>query len=353
MEDLEGLLNSIQNNQAIWLADVHGFFVEKLGAGNQTRFWETIADLPQLKVLNFNYFLDACLTAATLKLVLGGALGVSNISINDAKLCMGSSRKISLQNHELLTTVRISQLHLIGELSTLDPLIRMCASAPNLKTVKIHMARPRSNLLALKSVQSLAQTGIEKLELLNVPLDSQTMSYLMGQLTDESSTLGTYLKELTLDCGEFLTSSACSAIGGMLQTNSRLGKLALKGSRVEESGIVHITNGLKVNRKLWCFQMSQENVLSVPEREEAFLDMLQHNYYLESIALSRSNNNHAQSSFFQKIDFYLTMNSTQIRRLLLNVNVGREQILDKVVTHSNSLDYVYHLLGGNPHFMAL
>lgn len=93
--------------------------------------------------------------------------------------------------------------------------------------------------------------------------------------------------------------------------------------------------------------MSHDNIGQ--QGQAAFVDMLrEHNYFLESIVLP-----YQSEMFLSTLDFFLKMNATQIRRLLLNDNANAEQIIDKILVHSSNLDYVFHLLLGNPNLISL
>ena len=161
--------------------------------------------------------------------------------------------------------------------------------------------------------------------------------------------LSTTLRDLVLECDEVLGLKACCAIGDLLKQNSTLlERLVLWGTQVDEGGMLFIADCMKQNQKLKILHMSHENI-SI-KSQLALLDMLQHhNYYLETLLLRSLFG--SDKEIFKRTDFFLKLNTTCLRRLLLNINASREQIFDKLVVHSNNLDYLFHLLKANPTFV--
>lgn len=352
--DWNVLLEALQQNRTVRSVRIHGFFMEKLTPTHQKLFWEAIGSLPNLKELYINYFLDFWLTEDALSSVLSRACKLTKLSIHDSKIsCRGNERElVSLENHISLATVHFSQLYVSCEQSTLDSIIKSTASAPNLRKVIIRMAQQQRHLLSNKSLEELVRKRLTTLELRKIVLDTDNLEYLMRQLQQRQNSeeqtvlLSSTLKELVLECGETLPQKACAAVGSMLQNNHTLERLELWGGRIDESGLLCIAENLKCNRRLRVFHMSHENITK--RGRDALVEMLRYNVFLESIVLRTFQ----EADFLQTVNFFLKMNTTQIRRLLLNVNVNQEQIFDKLVIHSKNLDYLFHLLQRNPLFLV-
>lgn len=249
MLNFERLLKSIVNNRTVKVVRTHGFFLEKLSPTQQLHFLEAIAGLTSLEQLHTNYFLNFPLTSAMLKRLLGNALRLTHLCIHDSKLSIDNHLTLSLQNQHNLRIVNLSQISLAGQDSTLDSIMSLCTSAPNLQKLVIRMAQPQSNL-APSTIELLAQKRLKTLELRRVPLDDNLMILLLQFLGGNETALSKSLQELALESDEMLNESSCVAIGEMLQSNSSLAKLELWGNKVDPSGISYITNALKSNRTL-------------------------------------------------------------------------------------------------------
>ena len=429
--DHKRLLNDIQNNPNIKTLRVHGFFVQKLSLGYQELFWETVCNLPHLETLHMSYFLDCDLSASAWNACLRRATSLTKISIHDVVLSTCDIATISLEHLSALTAISISQVHLSQHhrKDGVHPLIAMCVTAPNLQSLILRMAHQQlqqqqqhESLLISKSLDLLAQTTLTTLELRRIVHSHDSLSHLLQHLIQATCPLSQTLKYLALDMEDHLSHRGFVSIGEMLQSNSRLERLELLGSRIDRDGIVfraqplqdstshlmkrHITRSFPWNSTLMNLLLHTENYLSYEccvsigeilrhnsrlERlelwgssvdedglilmvqslqsnrqlkalymshdtssvraQKAFVAMLQHhNFTLEALvlrSLGRWN-----EEFLKTIIFYLRLNATQIRELLLNVNVTQMQFLDKLVLHTDTLDYVFHLLRGNPSFMS-
>ena len=375
--DCESLLQAIRQNQTIQTVRVHGFFVEQLSSSHhqKKRLWKALGSLPQLKELHFNYFLGSSLTVEALNLVLGRAFGLAKLYLHDCKVSLGDTHGsrtdmsatktslVSLKQHTALRDVHITQLILSDDETTpaaLDPLVQMLVSAPNLQMLTLRMAQPQSNLLSERTLDVLANnSGLRTLDLRHIVLDTSSMTRFMHQLTltkeSPSSSfqgngrwVGSSMKDLVLETEQVLNQDACLAIAKVLQHNNALERVDLFGSQIDERGLVAMAQSLKQNCKIRVFHLSYKNI--TPKGQEVLIDMLRHNHYLESMVFPRSLEN--STDFLPTVDFYLQMNTTHIRRLLLNVNVDRDQIFDKLVVHADKVDYLFHLLRGNPSFLT-
>ncbi|CAB9526774.1 expressed unknown protein [Seminavis robusta] len=367
--DRTSLFRAMQQNKTVKTARIHGFFVQKLTEQEQQRLWDTIGgDMPQLlETLHCNYFLDFPLQTIHLNTVLSRAVHLTKLSIHDTILSNTTTGSIldavSLKQHVNLTSIVVSQLYLDrnnnnsssnNSANILNSFVAMCTTAPNLQKLIVRMALQEGtdSLLSCKTLESLAQTNLVTLELRRMVHSNYHLSSLMNHhLAHKTNPTGMShsLKELVLHGENQLNESACMAMAHVLQENSVLERLELWGSNVDEAGFLAIAKALKSNRRLKTLYLSHDNILSNKNHRQAILEMLQHNVFLESMFLR--GNCHQHWEFLQTMDFYLQMNTTYIRRLLLHVNVNKEQILDKLNTHSSNLDYLFHILRGNPGFI--
>lgn len=347
MMNSQKLLKAIQSNTSVTIVNIDGFFMENFTVRHQIGFWDAIAALPKQEQLHINYFLDLELTSSILQRVVGNALRLTNLSIHDTKLRHYSDLTMSFKDHKDLTTISITQLELSEEQSHLGSLLSTCFFAPNLQKFTLRMAKPQMmGFFDPVTINQLAQKSLKTLELRRVLLDNNSLIQVMETLIGNKTALAGSLRELILECDE-MNASSCAAVGRMLQSNCTLLHLELWGWHIDPSGIKFITNALKTNRMLKVLQMSHVNIGL--HGQEYFCDMLQHNFFLESIVLQQSFHD---TKFLKTLDFFLKMNMTQIRRLMLNVNATTEQIFDKILVHASNLGYVYHLLRGNPGFIS-
>ena len=351
MMNRKRLLKAIQNNQTVRIVNIDGFFMENFTVRQQLDFWDAIANLPNLEEIHISYFLGLGLESSALQCIACKALRLINLSIHDTNLLPGGDWNVSFKDHPALSVISITQLSISQPSSSeketaLDKLLSACLSAPNLRKLTIRMAQTQSNLLNHSTIHKLAQTTLKTLELRRVVLDDEALGHLMRLLTGTKTALAGSLRELVVECGEMLKVSGCASISEMLQSNSSLVHLELWGTCIDASGTKLITEALKTNRKLKVLHMSHVNIGW--NEQQKFFEMLQYNYFLESIVLQQSLHD---TMFLRTLDFFLKMNTTQIRRLMLNINANAEQILDKILVHSINLNYVYHLLRGNPDFI--
>jgi hypothetical protein len=157
--------------------------------------------------------------------------------------------------------------------------------------------------------------------------------------------LSIYLRDLVVEHDNLLEENTCRSLGEMLQHNQTVERLELWGPLIDPKGLQVMINELKHNRKLKVIHLSHENI-SI-ETEEDFIGMLHQNYFLETLQLP----SFSREDIMEKIQFYLRLNATCLRRLMLNINASREQIFDKLVVHSENVNYLFHILRGNPLFL--
>ena len=353
--DFESLVEALSLNTSVTRIRIHGFFVEKLSSQRQDRLWETVGNLPSLEELYLNYFVDFSLHSTALSQVLHRALYLRKLSIHDSNFVWkdddNEDSRISLKDHKSLTTVNISQLQTPVDTgySSLNLLIDMLATAPNVNKIMLRVAQDQHYPISSQSLELLSLKSLKILDLRNIVLSNDSMiefmQHLMHSKEQQPKPLGRTLKDIALQCDEVLNEEACVAMGQMLQQNTTLERLELWGARIDDGGLVFIANSLKINRSLKVLQLSHDNITKAGQ--QAIVGMLERNCFLESIIL-RCFDSH---TFLATIDFYLTMNATQIRRLMINENASKEQIFDKLVVHTNRLDYLFHLLRGNPSFV--
>lgn len=364
--DNESLLQAIQLNTTVQTVRVQGFFVDQLSSHHQKALWKALGNLPKLTEFHFQYFLDSSITLNILNFILSRAVRLVKLIIHDCKVSLlsdtGGNSLLALDQHLALKRIKIDQLFLpdnadrYGKLAALDPLIDMMASAPNLQNFSLNMSEntPHDQLFSKQALNLLlAQSNLQGLDLGTIIFDNSSMARLMHQLTirpseEESLLKGIGLKELVLQSENNLNLEACLAISQMLHHNTTLIWLDLLGNKIDEVGLVAIANSLKHNRNLKALILRHSNITA--SGQKALVDMLQDNHYLESIFL-RTSRSDGDIAFRHRLSFFLQMNVTRIRRLLLNVNVDREQIFDKLVVHADKADYLFHLLRGNPSFL--
>lgn len=153
------------------------------------------------------------------------------------------------------------------------------------------------------------------------------------------------LRDLVLECNDLLEYKSCRSIGSMLQKNQTIERLELWGESIDEWGIPYIADKVKENQKLQSLYLSHKNINM--EGQISLVDMLTHNRLVIELNILPFVN----EGLLNRTNFFLKLNSTCLRRLLLDVNASRKQICDKLVVHSDNLNYLYHILHGNPMFL--
>lgn len=375
----ESLVQALQQNQTVHTVRIDGFFVDQLlspfmGDPMTARqhqqqkkgLWQALGSLPKLQELHMNYFVESAVSVEALGWVLGRAFGLTRLFLHDCKMSLDNMAHLpSLKQHAALREVHITQLTLssdettTGKAISLDPLVPMLMSATNLHKLGLCMSQPQKHLLSNDSLSMIAANNIgslKTLDLRNVILDNSSMAFLMRQLmatmeatdNNKKSNHRSGMRGLVLTTSQDgLNLDACLAIGSLLQhQNNRLELLDLRGTRIEELGLLAMANSLRTNRTLRELNLRYDNI--TPRGCDALIDVLRHNYYLETMVFRASLQD---AVFLHMVDFYLTMNTTRIRRLLLNVNVDWGQIFDKLVVHVENVNYLFHLLRGNPSFL--
>ena len=380
--DCGSLVQALQQNQTVRTVRIDGFFVDQLlppslndristtrqNEQQKKCLWQALGSLPKLQEMHVNYFVESAVTVEALSLVLSRAFGLTRLFLHDCKLFLNnmaiSSGLLSLTQHAALQEVHITQLTLSNDASTagtttdsLDPLVPMLMSAPNLRKVILCMSQPQNHILSDDSLSMIAannNSSLKTLDLRNIVLDNSSIVHLMRQLlatmetTDNRKRNG--LRGLVLTTSQDgLNLEACLSIGSVLQhQDNKLELLDLRGSWIEEDGLLAMASLLKKNQTLGELNLRYDNITS--RGCDALIDMLRHNVYLETMIFRGSVQD---AAFLRMVDFYLLMNTARIRRLLLNVNVDRGQIFDKLVFHVENVDYLFHLLRGNPSFLLV
>jgi hypothetical protein len=351
--DRDSLLNAINNNQNVKTVGIDGYFVEKLSPTDQKLMWEVIGNLPNLEILNLSIFRQHRLSSCALKAVLRRANCLTKLNIHDAVLSPCSSdNSISLEHLSTLTTIAITHVNLSEHHPRDDfhALVAMCVSAPNLQNLLLYMAeRPHEGLLSCNTLNLLAQTKLITLQLRQIVYDNNSLShFLMNHLSNNgTSPLSQTLQELVVHTENHLSHAGCVSIGTMLQHNTTLRRLDLWGSTMDEDGLLYMIDSLRSNRTLKLLFMSHKTD-SVVRAQEAFTDMLRnHNFCLQTLTMGGWT-----GECLETIQFFLTMNSTQIRGLLLDVNATQRDILDALARQVDNLNHVFHLLRSNPSFMS-
>lgn len=346
--DFHQLCAAIASNNTVRSARIHGFFVEKLPAMYQQKLWEAIGNLPQLEELHLNYFLDFQLTTEVISYVLNRAKTLNTLSIHDSEIS-GKYIKLCLKDHTALRGIYISQLYLSDEVDSLDPLIQAFASAPNLLKLNVRMAHRQRHLLSIDTIDLLSTKGFQELELRKIVLNNDGVIKLTKSLRQQQhgKIISISLRELVVECETHLHEEICAAVGDMLENNQTLERLELWSKSIDENGVRLIAEKLKRNRKLRAIMMTHGNISR--RSQEALVSMLKQNLFLEHMRIESCDN----EELLATIEFYLKLNSTCLRRLMLNINASREQIFDKLVVHSKNLNYTFHVLRGNPSFLIV
>ena len=387
--DWQALLQAIQQNRSVQTVRVHGFFVDQyLLTSNPTMvdmFWKALGKLPRLKELHFLYFLDAPLVLESLAEILGLAKNLEKVCFHDIQLSLDATNTsennkqhydLLLARHSKLKVVYMTKISVSsrgGSNRNLDSWMQLWTSAPKLQKLVLQMSRPsagRSQRLVFtqQHMDRLSQmTCLKVLDIRAADLNNACVEHLMQSLTTKTSgttkhpsLLGVTLKDLALNINESTTKDQAAsilAICQVLERNTTLETLHVGSNRMDESDWISLMQALHYNRSLKALHLHQDEhndsencAIHSARVQEAILDMLRRNCYLTSL-YSTDMSNSGTLEVFGLVDFYLQMNATCIRRLLLDINVNREQILDKLFVHADRLDYLYHILRGNPLFV--
>ena len=384
--DCEGLVQALKQNRTVKRVHIDGFFVDQLfprssnpivAPNEQPKtLWQTLGSLPKIHELHLAYFVRSAVTLEVLDWVLGRATGLKKLCLHDCRIFLDSSDTFlgatSLKNHDALREIRISQVRPYNRettrysSATLDPLFEMVLSAPTLCKLSICPSVPNTTFISYESIGRLGAKSrlMESLNLQNVVFDNHRVVHFMQQLVAAMQTDGRDsvankcvegFRNLVLDTSQsILNQDACLAIATLLRhKDSKLENLCLFGSQIDEDGLVAIASSLKLNQRLRVLQLGYNSITS--RGYNALIDMLRENCYLESMLLSRGFLVNAPDSdaFLRVVNFYLNLNTACIRRLLLDVNVDRDQIFDKLVVHAENVDYLFHILRGNPSFLSI
>ena len=157
------------------------------------------------------------------------------------------------------------------------------------------------------------------------------------------------LRELELGTyqGGRVGSRGVSAIANMLPRNSSLQKLCMCCQQgLDDNGAIAIANGLTRNTTLRHLLLEDDDDAVTSKGYEALVTMMQSNTVLNT--LYHENAGHLKV----KMDYFLKLNQTGIRTILLNVNATRSEFLDTLVSHQEDLDCVHYMISMNPSFVS-
>lgn len=163
---------------------------------------------------------------------------------------------------------------------------------------------------------------------------------LQGNMTLRELELGTYQ-------GGRVGSRGVSAIANMLPKNSTLQKLCMCCQQgLDDNGAVSIANGLTHNKTLKHLLIEDGDDAVTHQGYDALVKMLQSNTSLETIYHENA------GDLKQKMEYFLKLNQSGIRNLLLDVDATRSRFLDFLLSHQEDMDCLHYLIWMNPSFVA-
>ena len=160
----------------------------------------------------------------------------------------------------------------------------------------------------------------------------------------QSLSRNTRLEALVLPCPTCdLSVAACEAISQALQINTTLITFNLPRSNLSDEGIIHLAEGLTVNKTLKKIEVGVSKTVG-DQGLQALTTMLEQNYQLERVVVSS-----ADQSIKQKAEYYMRLNEVGRGKLLRsNGNATREAWVDILAACTNDLDCLYYFVKTNP-----
>ena len=335
------LLEAIKENTTVRNVQIHGGIVANLPQEVQHLLWRALGDLPNLEEAHFKYFSESPLHLDGLNCFLVRAKGLRKLSIYDSDLTSKDVEDglVSLEEHTRLKTVFFSHLCLPND-RVFDPILDSLLKAPKLSNITIRIPRRRRNLIKTETLQALLQSKTLKiLELRRTVLSDDQIVQLAEDLVTSK------LKEVTVQCDEKLRKNCCLAIGKMLKVNNCLTRLEVWGQAVEEDGFVNIIDSLHANTTLKILHLSHD----IQDRgHDALTRLFEANRSLETLYMR----SFGEPDMMARTDYFLKLNSTNLRGLQLDVNMDRGEMVEKMVKHSTDINHLFFLLRGNPNFIS-
>jgi Leucine Rich repeat len=163
---------------------------------------------------------------------------------------------------------------------------------------------------------------------------------LMANALGQNKTLET----LVLPCpSDDLSIASCAAISRALRHNTTLVTLNLPRSNLTDDGLLHLSQGLTVNRTLKKVEVGVHKDIGT-KGMEALTEILEKNYELERLVVSSSH-----KTIKEKVEYYMRLNEVGRGNLLRNGGKAtREEWVEMLIHVGNDLDCLFYFISTNP-----
>ena len=151
------------------------------------------------------------------------------------------------------------------------------------------------------------------------------------------------LETLVLPCSDDdLSLESAVAISKALQVNTTLVNLNLPRGVLGDDGLLHIAEGLSVNKTLRKIEVDVSKDLGDKGRA-AFLGMLEQNYKLERLVVGN-----AEKSIKEKVEYYMRLNGAGRGSLISKGTANRAEWVEMLISCSDDLDCLFYFTSMNP-----
>ena len=151
------------------------------------------------------------------------------------------------------------------------------------------------------------------------------------------------LQTLVLPCSDDdLSLESSVAISKALQVHTTLVNLNLPRGVLGDDGLLHIAEGLSVNKTLRKIEVDVSKDLGDKGRA-ALLGMLEKNYKLERLVVGS-----AEKSIKEKVEYYIRLNEAGRGSLISKGTANRAEWVEMLISCSDDLDCLFYFTSMNP-----
>jgi len=151
------------------------------------------------------------------------------------------------------------------------------------------------------------------------------------------------LQTLVLPCSEeVLSLESSAAISHALKVNTTLVNLNLPRGSLSDDGLLHLSEGLSVNKTLRKIEVDVSKHVGEKGRT-ALLGMLEKNYGLERLVVGS-----AEKSIKEKVEYYMRLNEAGRGSLFSKGHANRAEWVEMLISCSTDLDCLFYFTSLNP-----